>query len=449
MDPLVALIIGLLIGVLIGAVIGLLLARARRADSRTGMDPALLASQHEIAMAAVRAEGFAEQSMLSSELAAAKATSLGLEKQVLSLQEQYRDLVDRHRQEQATEGERQQKESRVLQALSPVQEALRTMQQKVTDLESQRSQQYGAISEQLTQTRLSGEQIRATAESLASALRNNGTRGVWGEAQLRNVVEAAGLTNRVDFDLQSTISSDSGRGRPDMVVRLPGGKSIAVDAKVPFDSYLEANAIPLTAADPELSRRKSLLDRHVKAVRAHIDALASKSYWDGLEASPEFVVAFIPSESLLASALEADSTLLDYSFRKRVALASPVNLWAVLKTVQLTWQQDVLTEDAKRLFDLSQLLFERIKTMAGHADSLRGSIERTVKSYNDFASSLESRVLVTARQINRMDESKIIGEAALIESSPRSLTAPELQEIELLAEAGELSLFDPEPEIRG
>jgi DNA recombination protein RmuC len=323
------------------------------------------------------------------------------------------------------------------------------MQQKVTDLESQRSQQYGAISEQLTQTRLSGEQIRATAESLASALRNNGTRGVWGEAQLRNVVEAAGLTNRVDFDLQSTISSDSGRGRPDMVVRLPGGKSIAVDAKVPFDSYLEANAIPLTAPEHELSRRKSLLDRHVKAVRSHIDALASKSYWDGLDASPEFVVAFIPSESLLASALEADSTLLDYSFRKRVALASPVNLWAVLKTVQLTWQQDVLTEDAKRLFDLSQLLFDRIKTMAGHADSLRGSIERTVKSYNDFASSLESRVLVTARQINRMDESKIIGEAALIESSPRTLTAPELQEIEQLAEAGELSIFDPEPEIRG
>jgi len=183
----------------------------------------------------------------------------------------------------------------------------------------------------------------------------------------------------------------------------------------------------MTAPESELARRKALLDRHVKAVRLHIDALASKTYWEGLDASPEFVVAFIPSESLLSSALEADSSLLDYSFRKRVALASPVNLWAVLKTVALTWQQDLLTEDASKLFNLSQTLYERIKTMAGHADSLRSAIERTVKSYNDFASSLESRVLVTARQINRMDESKILGEAELIESAPRALTAPEVE----------------------
>ena len=438
MDPLLALIIGLFLGVALGAVIGFLLARARRPESAPAIDPALLASQHELALGAVRAEEATARSLLGSELAAIQSTAIALREQVAAQQEQYREAVDRQRREQAAESDRQQRESKVLQALTPVQESLRQMQQKVTDLEGQRSQQYGAIAEQLTQTRLSGEQIRATAESLAAALRNNGTRGVWGEAQLRNVVEAAGLTNRVDFDLQSSISSDSGRGRPDMVVRLPGGKSIAVDAKVPFDSYLEANAIPLTASDGELGRRKSLLDRHVKAVRSHIDALASKSYWDGLDASPEFVVAFIPSESLLASALEADSTLLDYSFRKRVALASPVNLWAVLKTVQLTWQQDVLTEDAKRLFDLSQLLFDRIKTMAAHADSLRGSIERTVKSYNDFASSLESRVLVTARQINRMDESKIIGEATLIESAPRSLTAPELHEGEQVSDSGEL-----------
>ncbi len=399
MDPLVSLILGIATGIAIGLVVGLMIARGRT----NTVDPALIADN-----------------------AAAQARADALGEQVDALRLQHREVMDRQRSDAQAQVDRDQRESRVLQALTPVQESLRTMQQKVTDLETQRSQQYGAIAEQLNQTRISGEQIRATTESLASALRNNGTRGVWGEAQLRNVVEAAGLTNRVDFDLQSSITTDAGRGRPDMIVRLPGGKSIAVDAKVPFDAYLEANAIPMTAPEVDLARRTALLAKHVKAVRAHIDALASKTYWEGLDASPEFVVAFIPSESLLASALEADSSLLDYSFRKRVALASPVNLWAVLKTVALTWQQDLLTDDANRLFTLSQTLFERIKAMAGHADSMRLAIERTVRSYNDFAGSLETRVLVTARQINRLDESKILGEATLIESSPRSLTAPEL-----------------------
>ncbi|WP_309615791.1 DNA recombination protein RmuC [Salinibacterium sp.] len=424
MDPLIALIIGIVLGVLVGAVIGVLVGRARAAASI--VDPALVEARHLATLTQLQADERAVQSTLAADHAAIKARAGALREQVDALQAQYQDVIDRQRMDAKAQADREQRESKVLQALTPVQETLRTMQQKVTDLETQRSQQYGAIAEQLNQSRISGDQIRATTESLASALRNNGTRGVWGEAQLRNVVEAAGLTHRVDFELQSTITTDAGRGRPDMIVRLPGGKSIAVDAKVPFDAYLEANAIPMTAPDVDLARRTALLAKHVKAVRSHIDALASKTYWEGLDASPEFVVAFIPSESLLASALEADSSLLDYSFRKRVALASPVNLWAVLKTVALTWQQDLLTDDANRLFTLSQSLYDRIKTMAGHADSLRSSIERTVRNYNDFASSLETRVLVTARQINRLDESKILGEATLIESSPRSLTAPEL-----------------------
>ena len=435
MDPILTLVLGLLLGLVIGAIIGLLVAKARRSTS-TAADPAVLEAQNAVLIAEIRAEEREVQTTLRESRAAFEAEAKSLSEQVDQLKLQLRDLAEQQRNDSRTQAEREERESKVLQALAPVKETLASMQTKVTELETQRSTQYGAIAEQLSQTRLSNEQIRATTESLASALRNNGTRGVWGEAQLRNVVEAAGLTNRVDFDLQSTIDSDYGRGRPDMIVRLPGGKSIAVDAKVPFDAYIEANAIPLTASDSELARRKALMEKHVKAVRAHIDALASKSYWSGLDASPEFVVAFIPSESLLSSALEADSSLLDYSFRKRVALASPVNLWAVLKTVALTWQQDLLTEDASRLFTLSQTLYERIKAMAGHADSLRGAIERTVKSYNEFASSLESRVLVTARQINRMDESKILGEATLIETVPRALTAPEMLPVDGALESG-------------
>jgi DNA recombination protein RmuC len=238
-------------------------------------------------------------------------------------------------------------------------------------------------------------------------------------------VESAGLLNRVDFTLQSSISAESGTRRPDLIVNLPGGKSIAVDAKVPYNDYIEASAIPATATGEQEARRTALLAAHAKKVRAHVDALAGKSYWTGLDTSPEFTIAFIPNESLLAAALATDPGLLEHAFSKRIALASPVSFWAVIKTVAFTWQQDVLTEDAKRLFDLGRELYARLSTLSDHADALRSSIERTVTSYNKFASSLEQRVLVTARRLDSLDESRVIGEPRLIESTPRHLTQSE------------------------
>jgi DNA recombination protein RmuC len=270
--------------------------------------------------------------------------------------------------------------------------------------------------------------LRATTEALAGALRSGSTRGVWGETQLRRVVEAAGLTRYVDFDLQASVHSDAGAGRPDMVVRLPGEKAIAIDAKVPLDAYLEASAIPFTATGDDAARRESLLRKHVKAVRSHVDALAKKQYWAGLSASPEFVVCFIPSEALLAAALEADPSLLEYAFGRRVALASPVNLWAVLKTVAFTWTQQNVSEEARTLFDLGNELYARLSTLSGHADDLRRAIERTIDSYNGLIGSLESRVLVTARRFPGIDETKLDSATAPapIESSPRRVVAPEL-----------------------
>jgi DNA recombination protein RmuC len=212
-----------------------------------------------------------------------------------------------------------------------------------------------------------------------------------------------------------------------MVIHLPGGKNIAVDAKVPFAAFLEASQIPVTATGEEAARRDGLMKQHVRVVRGHIDTLASKAYWAGLEASPELVIAFIPSESLVSSAMEADPAIMDYAFSKRVALASPVTLWSVLKTVAFSWQQDVLTDQAKNLFDLSKELYSRLATLADHSDKLRRSIESTVNSYNQFANSLETRVLVTARKLNVLDESKVLGSAATIELQPRPLTAVELE----------------------
>ena len=431
MDLILAVIIGLLIGLALGALAGWLLARGKNVAVSLGEDPAVLearlAAEHAAELSCVRSDEAAAQSGLTARLASVTATAEALKERVRDQENQYRELVERHNAERKAREERERAESKVLQALTPVQETLRSMQLKVTDLEAQRSQQHGQLSQQLRSAAESEERLRATAESLASALRNNATRGVWGETQLRNVVESAGLTNRVDFNLQSSIKSDAGAGRPDMVVRLPGGKSIAVDAKVPYNSYLEASQIPATASGDEEARRKNLLAQHAKQVKHHVDALSAKSYWSGLDASPEFTIAFIPSESLLAAALEQDASLLDYAFGKRIALASPVNLWAVLKTVAFTWQQDVLTDDAKRLFDLSKELYARLVTLAEYADKLGKSLDTTVTRYNQFASSLETRVLVTARKLEALDESKVITRPAHIEQHPKPLTAPEFE----------------------
>ena len=426
MDPVVALIIGLVVGVVLGAVIGLLIGRSRKAPAETGPNPALLEAQHSAAIAEVRAEEAAQRAELSAQLASMTATTTALREQIEANQEQFRELSDRVRAEQRERAEQAQAESKVLQALAPVKESLESMQRKVTDLETQRTLQHGELTQQLRSATESEERLRNTAESLSAALRNNSTRGMWGETQLRSVVEAAGLINRVDFEEQASLSSDAGRGRPDMVVHLPGGKSIAVDAKAPFNSYIDASAIPPTASDSELARKDLLMKAHVKAVRDHITTLGSRAYWEGLDSSPEMVIAFIPSESLVSSALEADPSIMEFAFGKRVALASPVTLWSVLKTVAFSWQQDVVTEQAKLLFDLSRELYGRLSTLASHVDKLGRSIERSVKDYNAFVGSLERQVLPSARKLNMLDESKVLGTLDGIEETPREITAPEL-----------------------
>lgn len=416
----ISLVVGLALGLLLGGGAAALFLRTRA----IGIDPAVLEARHAQAIAELRAAEASVQSELSAELAAIQATADGL-----------REQLDTLRAQQSEAAERERAESRVLQALTPVQETLRSMQLKVSDLESQRSRQHGELAEQLRSAAESEERLRATAEQLAAALRNNATRGVWGETQLRSLVENAGLLNRVDFSVQTSVTAESGARRPDMVLNLPGGKSIAVDAKVPYNAYIEASAIPATASGDQQARRESLLAQHAKQVKSHVDALAGKSYWTGLEASPEFTIAFIPNESLLSTALEQDPALLEYAFAKRIALASPVSFWAVLKTVAFTWQQDVLTDQAKDLFDLGRELYGRLGTLAEHADKLRRSIDATVSSYNQFASSLESRVLVTARKLDQLDESKVIPAPKIVEERPKQLAAVEF-EFDALDELG-------------
>ncbi len=384
--------------------------------------------------------GSVARAALGARLAAAEAEGAALAAQLEQQRMLTREMAAQARNDQAIRDERERREQQVLRALAPVQDSLQAMQAKVDELERDRRQQYGTIAEQLRHAHTQSESLRSTTEALAGALRSNSARGVWGETQLRRIVESAGLTRYVDFDTQASVVSDAGAGRPDLVVRLPGDKALAVDAKVPLDAYLEASAIPVTATGEEGARRKLLLERHVKAVRAHVDALAKKSYWAGLSASPEFVVCFIPSESLLAAALEEDPSLLDYAFGRRVALASPVNLWAVLKTVAYTWTQQDVSDEARTLFELGNELYHRLGGLARHTDDLRRAIERTVASYNRFAGALESRVLVSARRFPGIDETKLdaVAPPQAIESAPRPLTATEFLSPELGADVGDL-----------
>jgi DNA recombination protein RmuC len=334
-------------------------------------------------------------------------------------------------QQQATQNSAQAgQENKLLEAIAPVRFHLEQMQQVVTRLEKDRTEQFGTIQEQLKNAIDSDAALRKQTQALSQALSSNNIRGVWGETQLRKLVELAGLIKHADFDEQASFSTDTGSGRADMVINLPGGKSLAIDSKVPFNSYQEASTISDLASGEELARRNRLIEEHVKAVKGHVDALSSKSYWTGLNASPDFVIAFVPSESLLSAALDADPALLEYAFKKNVALASPVSLFSVLKTINYIWRQNVDETQVRTMIKLGKELYERVGKVAEHADKLGRSITATVKDYNTFVSSLESRVLVTARKLNDLDENALgteeIQAPKELDSAPQIITASEL-----------------------
>ena len=357
---------------------------------------------------------------LSAQLAAAQATETELRVQLTNLQSQIEQ-----------EKLKAQEENKILVQLAPVKQQLEQMQTVVAQLEKERSTQFASISEQLRNAVETDENLRKQTQTLAQALSSNSLRGVWGEAQLRKLVELAGLIKHADFSEQATISTEGGSGRADMVINLPGGKSLAIDSKVPFNSYQEASAISELATGEELDRRRRLLEEHVKAMRKHIDDLGSKAYWTGLQASPDFVVCFVPSESLLSAALEQDPAILEYAFKKNVALASPVSLFSVLKTINYIWRQNADESQIRSMIKLGKELYDRVGKVAQVADKLGRSINTTVKDYNSFVSSLETRMLVTARKLNDLDGNELgleeLTTPKVIEESASSITAKELE----------------------
>jgi len=328
----------------------------------------------------------------------------------------------------------------VLRALAPVAEKLTAVQQQVSLLERDRLEQYGQLAQQLQEARLSDEQLLRSTHALESALRSNSARGQWGEVQLRRVVEAAGMLRHVDFHEQLHSAATENSLRPDLVVQLPGDKQLVVDAKVPLASYLEAQELGASSGRPQrqaLHEQQVHLAAHAKALKAHVDALSNKKYWDIPGNSPELVVCFLPAESILAAALSADPALLDYALSKNVVLASPGTLLAVLKSVAFTWRQDVLTDSARELFELARQLYERMGTLGENVTKLGASLKTSVDRYNSLVGTLEARVLPTARKLNALDVTGL-SSPATVEVMPRSVAAPELQSVEQArSESGE------------
>jgi DNA recombination protein RmuC len=341
-----------------------------------------------------------------------------------------------------TDGEATQRQQAIEALLGPVTQTLHRLDGQLRTVEKEREAAYAGLREQVGAMHRSSEQLQNETRQLVNALRAPQVRGRWGELQLERIVELAGMVEHCDFSRQVTATDASGDDdalvRPDLIVRLAGGKQIVLDAKVPFGAYLEA----VDATDPD--RRRDRLAAHARHLRAHVDSLAHKSYWQRFEPSPEFVVLFVPGDPFLEAALQADPALLEHAFARHVVIATPTTLIALLRTVAYTWRQEALARNAARVHELGRELHSRLATMGGHVARLGRQLGGAVEAYNNTVSSLESRVLVTARRFTELEVvSDELGAPDQVERSPRTVQA-----VELVASAAD-SLVALDPASRG
>jgi DNA recombination protein RmuC len=305
--------------------------------------------------------------------------------------------------------------------VKPVKESIDKVDQHIRALEKERGQAYGALSEQVRGLARTQERLHTETGNLVNALRAPSVRGRWGEIQLRRVVELAGMLDHCDFEEQATVMTDDGRLRPDLVVRLPNGHNLVVDAKAPLGAYLEA----LEAPDEET--RVACLDRHAAQVRAHILKLASKNYWEQFPSTPEYVVLFLPGETFYSAALERMPSLIEEGVGQRVLLATPTTLIGVLQAVHYGWRQERIAENAQEISRCGRMLHERVATLVEHFVSLGNSLGQSVKHFNTAMASFEGRVLVSARRLEELDAKgkKDIPARPQIDARPRALAPVE------------------------
>lgn len=306
--------------------------------------------------------------------------------------------------------------------LTPVKEALSGVDKKIHAMEKERVGAYETLKVQVGDLIKTQKELRSETSQLVQALRTPNVRGRWGEIQLKRVVEIAGMLAYCDFFEQSSLDHNDEKFRPDMVIRLPGGKNIVVDAKTPLTSYLES----LETQDPDIRLIK--LKQHAKLVRSHITKLSSKSYWDKLELSPEFVILFLPGESFFSAALEQDPSLIELGAEQRVILATPTTLISLLRAVSYGWRQEILSHNAQKICDLGQELYKRLADLAGHFTKIGKSLGIATASYNQTLGTFERRVLVTARKFKELGAtppSQDIESLNEVELNPRELIKEE------------------------
>ncbi|MGN6678575.1 MAG: DNA recombination protein RmuC, partial [Streptosporangiaceae bacterium] len=391
-----SLLTGIGVGALLGAAIGYLFARSRLTSAITDLTAQARAAEE-------RARAAHEQAALIDGYLAERFQALSA--QALDASQQRLLEVSEIRMRAANlsaASELDSRKSAVEQLVEPLKQTLGRVEAQLRESESARQTSQAALTEQVKFARQAAEQLRDQTNALVTALRRPEARGRWGEMQLRRVVELAGMSARCDFDEQVTVAGAAGEDhpatavRPDMVIRLAGGKNIVVDSKVSLAAYLEA------AETSDEHVRESRLAAHARHLKEHVDRLAAKAYWSALSPAPEFVVLFIPGEAFLAPALEREPSLLEYAIVRKVHIATPTTLVTMLRTAQYAWQQEALSDNARAVFDLGRELYERLTGLGGHVDTVGKSLASAVTAYNRAVGALETRVLVTARKLNQL-----------------------------------------------
>ena len=307
--------------------------------------------------------------------------------------------------------------------VTPLRESLLRMNDALTQAEKDRIAAHAQLHNEVRRTADTSEHLRTETNRLVTALRRSEVRGRWGEVQLRRLIESAGMLEHVDFDEQVSVRDDDDLLRPDVVIHLGGGRDVVIDAKAPLSAYLDA------AMSEDAESAQPFLDKHAQELRAHIDALAAKQYWKQFEHTPEFVVLFLPAEALLSAALDVVPSLLERSFDKRIVIATPTTLLALLRTIEYGWRQESIASNAREIQSLGSELHSRLGTLGGHIAKLGSSLDAAVSSYNNAVSSLETRVLVSARRFRDL--------GVVIESLPNPPT------ITTITRALQADEFDP------